>query len=115
MTTKIPLWLKRHSLVLYFILAYAISWSFMIPVALSTQGLVSWRVPSALYYFASFGPFCAALIVTAATEGSQSLRQLLGRLLKWRVKLNYYAFAILVPIAFCAGYAGQPYSHRCMA
>jgi membrane protease YdiL (CAAX protease family) len=91
-------WLKRYALVLYFILTYAISWSFMIPVALSAQGWVSWHVPYSLYYFASFGPFCAALIVTGMTEGVQGIRHLLGRLLKWRVSFGYYTFAVLFPI-----------------
>jgi membrane protease YdiL (CAAX protease family) len=70
----------------------------MIPVALSAQGLVSWQIPYALYYLASFGPMCAALIVTALVEGRQGVRRLLSRLLKWRVGLGYYAFAVLAPI-----------------
>ncbi len=69
MNTHSSAWFKRHALVLYFILAYAISWSFMIPVALSTHRLVAWQVPSSLYYLASFGPMASALIVSATTEG----------------------------------------------
>ena len=91
-------WIKKHPLTAYFVLTYAISWSFMIPVALSAQALVSWQVPYGLYYFASFGPMCAALIVTAIIAGGQGVRQLLGRLLKWRVELKYYAFAVLAPV-----------------
>jgi membrane protease YdiL (CAAX protease family) len=102
MSTHETSWLKRHALVLYFILTYMISWAFMIPVAVSAQGLVSWHVPYALYYFASFGPMSAALIVTALTEGGKGIRRLLGRLLKWRVGFGYYAFAVLVPIGLFA-------------
>jgi membrane protease YdiL (CAAX protease family) len=98
MNTYSSSWFKRHALVLYFILTYAISWSFMIPVALKAQGLVSWQVPYGLYYFASFGPMTAALIITAITEGGMGIRKLLGRLLKWRVGPGYIAFAFLVPI-----------------
>lgn len=91
-------WQKRHPLFLFFLLAYAISWSFMIPVALSARGWISLHVPYGLYYFASFGPLCSALIVTAITKGGEGIRELLGRLLRWRVELKYYAFAVLGPI-----------------
>jgi len=96
--THSPSWFKRHALVLYFVLTYAISWTFMIPVALSAQGLLSWQVPLALYYFASFGPLSAALIITAITEGRDGIRRLLGRLLKWRVGFRYFALAVLAPV-----------------
>jgi hypothetical protein len=43
--TRSPSWFQRYALVLYFVLAYAISWAFMIPVALSAQRLVGWQVP----------------------------------------------------------------------
>ena len=90
-------WFKRHALVLYFVLAYAISWSFMIPIALSAQHLVAWRVPFALYYFASFGPLGSALIVSAATDGWAGWKKLFGGLWKWRVNYRYYIFAVIAP------------------
>jgi membrane protease YdiL (CAAX protease family) len=71
----------------------------MIPVALSAKELINVNVPYEFYYFASFGPLSAAVIVTAITEGGKGIRQLLGRLLIWRVELKYYAFAVLGPIA----------------
>lgn len=98
MTTRISSWLKRNSLVLYFILAYGISWAFMLPVAASAQGLLRPPVPYALYYLASMGPMASALIVTAMTEGRKGLRDLLGGLLKWRVGVGYFAFCVLAPI-----------------
>ncbi len=97
MLTRFSFWLRGHSLAGYFILTYLISWAFMIPVALSARGLVSWQVPYSLYYFASFGPMLSALLVTAATKGRSGIEELLGSLLKWRVQLRYYAFAILAP------------------
>jgi uncharacterized protein len=99
MNTNQKSWQKRHSLVLYFILTYAISWSFMVPVALSAKGVINVKVPYEMYYLASFGPFTAAIIITAITEGTQGIGKLLGRLVKWRVELRYYAFAVLGPIA----------------
>jgi uncharacterized protein len=89
---------KDRPLVIYFVLAYAFSWAFMVPVALSAQGLIGIKVPYALYYLASFGPALAAIVVTAFTQGFAGVTSLLKRLLKWRVGFRYYAFAILAPV-----------------
>jgi membrane protease YdiL (CAAX protease family) len=94
--------LKRHSLLLYFALTYAISWGIWMPIVLSAQGLVNWPVPFALYYLGSFGPMLAALIVTGLTEGQAGIRKLLGGLLKWRVELRYYVFAVFAPVGLFA-------------
>jgi membrane protease YdiL (CAAX protease family) len=90
-------WFARHALPLYFLLAYAISWAIEIPVALSEQGMISAQVPPALYYFASFGPFLAALVVTTAAEGFSGVGKLFAGLAKWRVGRGYAVFAILTP------------------
>lgn len=102
MTINQSSWLKRHSLVAYFILAYAVSWSFEIPIALSVQGLIPTKVPMWIHYFASFGPMIAALILTGINEGWKEIRNLASRIFKWRVDARYYVFAILAPIGLFA-------------
>lgn len=89
---------KRNSLVAYFIITYTISWTIWSPIVASAQGWVNWNVPYALYYFGSFGPMLSAVIITALTEGRAGIRNLIGRVFKWRVEFRYYAFAVLVPI-----------------
>ena len=98
MRANISPWFKHHALAVYFLLTYAISWAFMIPVAASAQGLLKQQIPYALYYLASFGPLAAALIVTAITEGRAGIRTLLSGLLKWRVGIGYVAFSVIAPI-----------------
>jgi len=83
---------------LYFFLAYAVTWSFHIPLALSKHGLINAQVPMAIHYLGAFGPMIAALILTALSEGITGIRALLSRWFKWRVKARYYAFAILGPL-----------------
>ena len=90
--------LKRSPLVSYFVLTYIISWTIWSPIVASAQGWVTWNVPYALYYFGSFGPLLSAALITALVEGRVGIRDLLGRIVKWRVEFRYYAFAILVPI-----------------
>lgn len=91
--------LKQNPLVSYFILTYAISWTIWFPVLASARGWINWDVPYALYYFGSFGPLIAALTVTALTEGWAGVHILFRRIIKWRVEIQYYAFAILAPVA----------------
>lgn len=90
--------LKRSPLVSYFILTYIISWTIWSPIVASARGWVTWQVPYALYYFGSLGPLISAMLLTALIDGRVGIRDLLGRIVKWRVAFRYYAFAILVSI-----------------
>ena len=48
----------------------------------------------------SFGPSSAAILLTALTRGRGGVRELLGRLLAWRVGLRWYLVVLLGPVAF---------------
>lgn len=89
---------RRNPLVSYIVLAYFISWAIWSPLVASAQGWADWDVPRALYYFGPFGPMLSALIVTAITKGGEGLRDLLRRVVQFRVGFRYYAFAVFVPI-----------------
>jgi len=91
-------WVKTHSLLVYFVLAYGVTWSFHIPLVLSKRGLIETQIPMAIHYLGAFGPMIAALILTVLTQGIVGVRALLSRWFKWRVKAQYYAFAILGPL-----------------
>jgi CAAX protease family protein len=83
---------KRHPLTIFFILAYALSWWAWILYAL---GLF----PNPI---ASFGPFLAAIVVLALTEGKVGLRGLFSRMIRWRVAPGWYAVALLLPPVLAA-------------
>jgi membrane protease YdiL (CAAX protease family) len=57
-----------------------------------------YSVSSALPLLGLFGPAAAACIVVGTSEGRPGLRSLLARLGRWRVGLEWYAFAPLVPL-----------------
>ena len=95
-------WIKRHSVISYFIIAYVVSWSFEIPLALIHQGIISAQIPMWFHYFAALGPLSAALIMTFLTGGGFGFRKLIVRIFKWRVDFRYYAFTILVPAGLFA-------------
>lgn len=90
--------MKRNPLALYFTLALLISWLIESPLIAMRQGWVEWNIPYSIHYLASFGPMLSALIVTAATSGSAGLRELWGRIIRWRVNWKYAAFALLSPV-----------------
>lgn len=91
-------WLKRYDLTLYFVLAYMLSWSVFIPIALSANGLIPVQIPLKYHYLGSLGPLVAAVIVMGLTRGWAGIRSLLGRIVQWRVEARYYVFAILAPV-----------------
>jgi hypothetical protein len=80
-----PSFVKRHAVVLFFVLAYLFSWVW-VPVAALLDGPFLFPI----------GPLVAALIMVTATG---SWRDFLSRVFRWRMPVASYAAAILVPIA----------------
>ena len=80
---------RRYPLTTFFVLACALSWW---PWILYSLGLS----PNPIV---GFGPFLAALVVLAVTEGKSGVMGLLRRMVRWRVGLQWYAVALLLPIA----------------
>jgi uncharacterized protein len=80
-------WAARHDLVLYFVLAYLLSWALWPLVILNPTS--SPLVP--------FGPLIAAVIVALLAGGRRELWALLRQLGRWRVHPIWYAIALLAP------------------
>src|ERR687898_568935 len=80
---------KRHPLITFFVLAYALSWwpAILYALDLLPQPIVG------------FGPSLAALVVLALTSGKSGIVGLLRRLVRWRVAPVWYAVALLLPVA----------------
>jgi membrane protease YdiL (CAAX protease family) len=78
---------RRHQLIAFFVLAYALTWPLIPLVSVSPL----WGFP------ALFGPALAAIIVAAVADGRAGLRDLLGRVARWRVGARWYAVALALP------------------
>lgn len=89
--------LKKYALVIFFVLAYLFTWSNWIPQALNSRGITSIQVPGFLTLLAGYGPMLAAIIVVSLAYGRQGLRELFGRLLRWRVGIQWYLTALFLP------------------
>src|SRR5512141_3185197 len=99
-------WLRQHPVAAYYLLALAFSWAVELPLGAIQQGWIDWPIPFSVHYLAAFGPMLAALIVTAVTTGAAGLRELWGRIFRWRVGWKWWLFAIGGPVAVFA--LGQP-------
>src|ERR671910_2948390 len=75
---------KRHPIITFFVLSYAISWAFL---------------PIESVRFLPSGPLFAALIVIPLTQGWAGLKELGLRIIRWRVRWYWYAAAIGIPLA----------------
>jgi hypothetical protein len=89
MSTPLVDSLRRHELAVFFVLAYAIAWAF-------------WPFGS----FGAFAPLIAALIVVPLTRGRAGMRELVSRVLRWRVRWYWYVIALGVPLAVHVATAG---------
>lgn len=83
--------IKRHPVVVFYILAFAITWLGWIPQALYGRGLSSFNSP-VLNFLGGSGPTLAAVIVLLLIKEKGGLRQLFGALFKLRVSFVWYVF-----------------------
>lgn len=87
----------NRKLVAYFALAYFLSWCIFVPLALAEQNVIA-PLPAWLHIVGAFGPFVSAFVVTAATTGRAGVRELVGRITRWRIGWVWWAVALLSPV-----------------
>lgn len=84
-------------------LAYALAWSYWIPLALAKQGWFS--LPFTTHVPGLTAPLLAAVVVTGSTEGADGLRSLGSRMVRWRIGVRW-AVVALSPLLAGLGIAG---------
>jgi uncharacterized protein len=93
---------RRHPLISFFVLTYAVAWSLWIPLVIFGD-----RVPSRLGFvltmLGSLVPSAMGVLFVGLLRGRSGVRTLLGRLLRARIGLRYYlavlALTMLAPLA----------------
>ena len=88
-----------HPVLAFAILAYAISWSFWLPLLTVRQGWVSWPASTYLHLWGGLGPAVAALIVTGVVDGRAGVTGLLRSIMAWRGRQRWLGLAVLYPLA----------------
>ena len=97
--------LRRHPLISFFLMAYAISWTYVIAF------LIVWPLPDTIVTDTPelLGPIVGGFVMTAVMSGRTGVRQLLRRFVMWRVRGVWYLYALLViPALYFIGVALVP-------
>jgi uncharacterized protein len=103
--------IKRHPVLSYYTLTFAISWGILLLIIYTQGGFpstqeefarqVSFAIPAMLG-----GPAIAGILMTAVVSGKAGIHELFSRLLTWRVGARWYAVALLTaPLVFVAVHA----------
>jgi membrane protease YdiL (CAAX protease family) len=86
---------------LYFVLACAISWAWVIPLAATGHTVAQGRGwPT--HFPSLVGPMVAALLVTAWDAGGPGVRDLLARMARWRIGWQWWVTAVSPLLVFLA-------------
>ena len=95
---------KRHQLLVYFVLVYALSALALIVVGVPSLHGGSRPPLASLLMFPVMvvGVGLVGLGLTAIVSGRPGMRELRGRLGRWRVPLRWYALLLLPPLAILA-------------
>jgi membrane protease YdiL (CAAX protease family) len=108
---------KRFSVPLFFIFAYAISWTCWLftnrlfvdyedvlqgakSILLVSEIPLAFRIgilPAIL--MSTYGPAISAIILTALMSGKAGLREFFGRIVRWRIGIRFYLAVTLLPLA----------------
>lgn len=87
-TSPLTRLVRRRPLLTFFVMSCLLSWW---PAVLAALGQGSGGL-------AGFGPFLAALVVIALTRGRSGVRDLLVRMVRWRVAPRRYLVALGLPV-----------------
>jgi membrane protease YdiL (CAAX protease family) len=83
--------LKQYRLSGFFIIAFVLSWyPWFIALA---RGRTTGPNP--------LGPFVAGIVMSAVVSGWTGLREFFGRLIRWRVGIQWYAIVLVMPVLIC--------------
>jgi hypothetical protein len=90
---------KNHPLLTYFILTFVISWGGVLilgaPYGMPTTSKQFEKVYPIVFIPYLLGPLVSSIILIGVVDGKSGFRTLLSRLLKWRVKIKWYALAVV--------------------
>src|SRR5215216_6712778 len=96
---------RRHPIITFFVLAYALTWAIESPLVFLTDSVTDTQVLVVQILSANV-PSVLAIVLTAIVFGRGALRKLLGQLLIWRVNPLWYLGVVLGPVALVGGVVG---------
>lgn len=99
--TTIKAFIKRHPVLTYFVLTFAISWGGILiiiggPSAIPTPSEQAMKLLPIAILVMVLGPSVAGILLTGLVYGRAGFRESLSRLLRWRVNVRWYGVALLI-------------------
>jgi len=86
---------STRSVAVFYLLAFAVSWSIVIPQAAASRGLINVQMPGAVGFLSPLAPMLAAVLMSWRDGGTAELKRLLRSLVAWRVVPHWYAVVLL--------------------
>src|SRR5919112_4431293 len=93
---------KRHPLITFFVLVYALAWIIESPLVF-LQDSITFAQGQIFFILSANVVSVVAIVLTGVVFGRGALRKLLGRLLIWRVNPLWYLVVFLGPVALVGG------------
>ncbi len=99
--TTIKTFIKRHPVLTYYALTFAISWGGVLliiggPDAIPSPSEQAMKLLPVAILVMLVGPSVAGILSTGLVDGRAGFRELVSRLFKWRVGVGWYALAVLL-------------------
>ncbi|MEP6834918.1 MAG: CPBP family intramembrane glutamic endopeptidase [Gemmatimonas sp.] len=94
--------IRRHPLLAFFVLAYAISWIIWAPLWLPRLGVHGLPVLPFHHALGALGPISAAFIVSTVESGRAGAVDLMRRMGFWRNRIGWIVFALCGPLVMLA-------------
>lgn len=82
---------QNKALLVFFLLVFALTWGIWVPMAVL-------QVDNPVYKLGTFAPTIVALALIWVRQGISGLKELLQRVLDWRVKIGWYLFSFFVAV-----------------
>ena len=96
MNTTMTSFVRRHQIVVFYVLAYALTWLVWGTAVAQQYRLIAFHIPA---WFGYWGVTIAAFLVAGIVDGRAGVRDLLHRMIRWRVGVRWYVAALLLQVA----------------
>jgi membrane protease YdiL (CAAX protease family) len=92
--------LRRHRIICFVVVTYAVTWGLWIPLAISGRGVTVGFAPA--YLAGLLGPLVGAVVTTALVGGRPGVGDLVSRMIRVRVGLRWWGIGLALPLAIAA-------------
>jgi CAAX protease family protein len=100
MNGSIRRWIVRHPVAAFLVMVYAVNVAVALPSSLTRRDLLPFEFAPYDVLGHVVGSALPAFLVVAATRGRDGVRELARRIVRWRVELRWYLFAVFfVPVS----------------